>query len=99
MKRVVIRIVLALIIIAISFFFKAAKISQAEYEQINIGMSYEQVKDIAGGKGELIEEKGEKGSKEHYILYGWRYASDKNKAVGVMFINGKVIYKTIQGKK
>lgn len=46
-------------------------VTQAQFNQIEKGMTYAEVKEICGGDGVVLMEVGEKGSKGHVIEYGW----------------------------
>jgi hypothetical protein len=46
-----------------------AKITKSEFEQIENGMSFEEVKKIVGGEGELLAEVGKAGEEGHTIVY------------------------------
>ncbi|WP_242224565.1 DUF3862 domain-containing protein [Bacillus cereus group sp. BfR-BA-01380] len=46
-------------------------VSKAEFDQIQNGMSYEEVKNIIGSDGEVLSETGQKGDQFHTIMYKW----------------------------
>lgn len=46
-----------------------ATITKSEFEQIENGMSFEEVKKIVGGEGELLAEVGKAGEEGHTIVY------------------------------
>lgn len=46
-----------------------ATITKSEFEQIENGMSFEEVKKIVGGEGELLAEVGKEGEEGHTIVY------------------------------
>jgi hypothetical protein len=68
-------------------------ITLSQYEEVKRGMSYEQVTDILGTKGELQSETGEKGSESYLTVYAWKGLADDSKAV-IVFSGGKVASKT-----
>ncbi|NRS51171.1 hypothetical protein HP401_24450 [Brevibacillus sp. HB2.2] len=49
-----------------------ATITKGEFEQIENGMSLEEVKKIVGGEGELLAEVGKKGEEGHTIVYMYK---------------------------
>ena len=49
----------------------AGKITVEQYNQIENGMSYEQVKDMIGSEGELISEAGIKNEPFYCTIYVW----------------------------
>lgn len=46
-------------------------ISKAEFDQIQNGMTYEEVKTIIGSDGEVMSESGQKGQQFYTIMYSW----------------------------
>lgn len=46
-------------------------ISKAEFDQIQNGMTYEEVKGIIGSEGEVLSETGSAGDQFHTIMYKW----------------------------
>ncbi|MDC2867545.1 DUF3862 domain-containing protein [Bacillus sp. BP-3] len=46
-------------------------VSKAEFDKIQNGMSYEEVKNIIGSDGEVLSETGQKGDQFHTIMYKW----------------------------
>lgn len=64
-------------------------ISATQFASIKEGMSYEEVKQLLGSEGEVIQEYGEKGTPTYKVDYAW---SGKNsKSMGrVTFLGGKV---------
>ena len=46
-------------------------ISKAEFDQIQNGMSYDEVKAIIGSDGEVLSESGQAGEQFHTIMYKW----------------------------
>ncbi|WP_260506986.1 hypothetical protein [Brevibacillus brevis] len=49
-----------------------ATITKSEFEQIENGMSFEEVKKIVGGEGKLLAEVGKKGEEGHTIVYMYK---------------------------
>ncbi|MCC8438230.1 hypothetical protein HP567_027210 [Brevibacillus sp. M2.1A] len=49
-----------------------ATITKSEFEQIENGMSLEEVKKIVGGEGKLLAEVGKKGEEGHTIVYMYK---------------------------
>ncbi|MED4641471.1 DUF3862 domain-containing protein [Bacillus cereus] len=47
-------------------------ISKAEFDQIQNGMTYEEVKEIIGSDGEIMSESGQKGQQFYTIMYSWK---------------------------
>nr|WP_263324259.1 DUF3862 domain-containing protein [Neobacillus sp. Marseille-Q6967] len=43
-----------------------------QFNQIQNGMTYEEVKAIVGGEGEIVSESGEKGSQFHTVVYSYQ---------------------------
>lgn len=48
------------------------KITLAEYNQIENGMTYDEVKGIIGSDGEVSAESGDKGAELYTIIYTWQ---------------------------
>jgi len=46
-------------------------ISLAEFNKIENNMTYDQVKEIIGGDGELLSETGQKGADLYVVAYKW----------------------------
>lgn len=62
----------------------SGNISKAEFEKIDEGMTYEEVVDIIGSKGELISSSG--GAK----MYSWKGNGTLGANANVTFLDGKV---------
>ena len=58
----------------------AGKITLEQYNQIENGMSYEQVKDIIGSEGELVAEVGIKNEPFYCTIYVWEGIQSASKA-------------------
>lgn len=79
-----------------------AKVDQAAYDQIKIGMSYEEVKSILGGDGVDETPSGTSisgggvasGSASAEKFYVWK---DKSRTIGVNIKDGKVVNMTKSG--
>lgn len=67
-------------------------ISMAEFSKIKTGMSYNRVKSIIGGPGEVLSENSIAG--HHTIMYKWDGESGFGANANVMFQNRKVIQKS-----
>ena len=50
----------------------SGKLTMAKYEQIETGMTYDQVREIIGSDGELSVESGEKGTEYYTVVYTWK---------------------------
>lgn len=60
-------------------------ITMDEFEKIENGMTYDQVKEIIGGDGELQAESGEKGSDIYTVSYKWDGESLTGSAANLTF--------------
>jgi len=49
----------------------AGKITLEQYNQVEEGMSYDEVKEILGSEGTLLSEVGEKGTELYTAIYRW----------------------------
>jgi hypothetical protein len=74
-------------------------ISKAEFDQIQNGMTYEEVVKIIGGEGELLSETGTKGDPAHTVMYKWDGEGDIGANANAMFQGGKMINKSQFGLK
>lgn len=72
--------------------------SKAEFEQIQNGMSYEEVTAIVGGPGELSSETGTKGDEFYTAAYTFKGESLGANAI-LMFQGGKLMSKSQAGLK
>jgi outer membrane protein assembly factor BamE (lipoprotein component of BamABCDE complex) len=75
------------------------KISKAKYDQIQSGMTYEQVQQIAGGEGEIISESGQKGTEFYTIMVQYDGEGDLGANVSLMFQGNKLQTKSQFGLK
>lgn len=71
-------------------------ITKAKFDQIQNGMSYEQVKSIIGSDGELMSEVGTKGDAYYTVMYDWK-ASDGIANATFEFQDGKLQLKSQVG--
>lgn len=67
-----------------------------EFNNIENGMSYEQVRDIVGCEGTVLSEVGEKGTEYYTIMYSW-YAENGIANANFTFQNNKLITKAQLG--
>lgn len=75
---------------------KTETITLSEYNQLQVGMSYEEAVRIIGGPG-MVSDEG-KTEKSYRILYTWYSTAGDNKgSAGIRFINGKLNDKLQQG--
>jgi len=65
-------------------------ISKEEFDKIEIGMTYEQVKEIIGSDGEVISESGEKGTELHTIMYQWKGEGSLGANANFLFQNNQL---------
>jgi outer membrane protein assembly factor BamE (lipoprotein component of BamABCDE complex) len=75
------------------------KISKAKYDQIQSGMTYEQVQQIAGGEGEILSESGQKGTEFYTIMVQYGGEGDLGANVSLMFQGNKLQTKSQFGLK
>lgn len=73
-------------------------IDLAQFEKIEIGMSYEDVKNIFGYDGELLTSSGENGTEDYYAIYSWNSENYISYAT-ITFTGGKVSDKSQYGLK
>ena len=71
-------------------------ITLKEFNQIENGMTYEEVRDIIGGDGILVSEVGEKNSVNHCVLYKWE-GKDSWTNAQFTFEDGKLYCKSQYG--
>jgi len=76
-----------------------AKISKAEFDKLQNGMTYEQVVEIIGGECTLESESGDKGTELYTVMYGCDGEGDLGANVQLMFQGGKMESKTQLGLK
>lgn len=74
-------------------------ISKAEFDQIQNGMSYEEVKNIIGSDGEVLSESGQAGQQFHTIMYKWDGEKGFGANANFMFQEGKLQNKSQFGLK
>jgi hypothetical protein len=74
-------------------------ITKAEFDKIQNGMTYEQVKQIVGGEGHLVSESGKPGTAEHTAIYDYQGEGDIGANATLMFQGGKLINKSQFGLK
>jgi outer membrane protein assembly factor BamE (lipoprotein component of BamABCDE complex) len=75
------------------------KIDKAKYDQIQNGMTYEQVQQIAGGEGEILSESGQKGTDLYTIMVQYEGNGDLGANVSLMFQGNKLQTKAQFGLK
>lgn len=74
-------------------------ISKAEFDQIQNGMSYDEVKAIIGSDGEVLSETGQAGEQFHTIMYKWDGEKGFGANANFMFQEGKLKNKSQFGLK
>lgn len=72
-------------------------ISKAEFDEIQNGMSYEEVTKIIGVEGEVNSETGEKGTQFHTIMYSYEGEKGWGSNAIMTFQNNKLQNKTQMG--
>lgn len=65
-------------------------ISRDEFDQIQNGMSYEEVKNIIGSDGKVISENGQTGDQFYTIMYSWKSENGLGATARFMFQEGKL---------
>ena len=75
----------------------SSTISKAEYEQINNGMSYQEVCDIIGGEGELLSESGTSDDSYYVQIYMWQGNGIIGANANLTFMGGKLYTKAQSG--
>lgn len=75
---------------------KAELITLEEYNQIETGMSYDEVKAIIGG-GEVSSETGKEGDDIHIVIYSWKGKGSTGANALITFSNGEVKTKAQAG--
>ncbi len=75
------------------------KVSKAEFDQIKSGMTYEQVKEIIGGEGEVISESGNPGDQFHTVMYQYEGEGELGANASFTFQGGKLVNKAQFGLK
>jgi hypothetical protein len=73
--------------------------TKAEFDQIQNGMSYQQVVDIVGSDGELLSEVGSPGSQFYTQMFKWDGSGSLGSNANVMFQGGVVQSKAQFGLK
>ena len=76
-----------------------ASITKAEFDQIKNGMTYDEVKGIIGGEGELSAESGEKGSEFYTVIYMYQGEGELGANANFTFQGGKLQMKAQIGLK
>lgn len=76
---------------------KEVKISKEKYEQVNNGMTYEEVIEIVGGEGEVITETGEKGTELYGISVMYEGEGGIGASANFVFIGNKLQTKSQYG--
>jgi hypothetical protein len=74
-------------------------ITKEEFDKIQNGMTYEQVKQIVGGEGQKISETGKPGAADHTVMYEYNGEGDIGANASLMFQGGKLINKSQFGLK
>lgn len=74
-----------------------ARVSKAEFDLIENGMTYEEVAAIIGGEGELSVESGEPGSEFHTVVCLYDGDGDRGANANFTFQGGKLMLKAQAG--
>jgi hypothetical protein len=74
-------------------------ISKDEFDRIENGMTYDQVKEIIGSDGEVMSEAGDKGTDFYTIMYMWKGEGSPGANANFMFQDGKLTSKAQFGLK
>ncbi|ALZ64585.1 hypothetical protein FORC13_p100 (plasmid) [Bacillus cereus] len=74
-------------------------ISKAEFNQIQNGMNYEEVKKIIGSDGEVVSKSGQAGDQFYTIMYSWKSEKGLGANARFMFQEGKLQNKSQFGLK
>jgi hypothetical protein len=72
---------------------KAGVLDEAKFNQIQNGMTYEEVVAIIGSEGNVISETGEKGTEFHTIMYEWEAEGSIGANANFMFQGNKLTNK------
>ncbi|PLR79539.1 hypothetical protein CVD25_21820 [Bacillus canaveralius] len=76
---------------------KAGVLDEAKFNQIQNGMTYEEVVGIIGGEGQVISESGEAGTEFHTVMYEWEADGGLGANANFMFQGGKLVNKAQMG--
>lgn len=76
-----------------------ATITKAEFDQIKNGMTYDEVKKIIGGEGELLAEVGTPGDSLHNVTYMYKGEGEIGANANFAFQGGKLQGKGQMGLK
>lgn len=74
-------------------------ITLEEYNQIETGMSYDEVVDIIGSEGEVNAETGKEGDDMHVVIYSWKGKGEVGANAIITFSNGEMQTKAQAGLK
>lgn len=99
---------ISMILVAFSVFFCMALtacspednselITLEEYNKIETGMSYDEVKNIIGSDGEVSSETGKEGDDIHIVIYSWKGKGSTGANALITFSNGEVETKAQAG--
>lgn len=75
------------------------EITLDQFNQIQNGMTYEEVTNILGGEGEILSESGEKGTDFHTVIYMYQGKGDLGANANLMFQGNKLQNKSQFGLK
>jgi hypothetical protein len=78
---------------------KTETITLAEYNQLEIGMSYDEAMEIIGGPGRISDEDKSTDGSYHSIIYSWYGTAGNYTSANIRFINDKLNEKLQQGLK
>ena len=68
-----------------------------KYNQIEYGMSYQQVKEIVGVDGIILEEIGNRGHEDYTVIYIWKGRNSKDAKAEFTFTDNKMLARTQVG--
>ncbi|MGA5663749.1 hypothetical protein ACPCZR_30585 [Bacillus bombysepticus] len=74
-------------------------LTKVKFENIQNGMTYDQVKEIIGSDGEVMSEGGEKGTEYYTVMYMWKGEGSPGANANFMFQGGKLNNKAQFGLK
>jgi len=97
MKKLLISALAVGMVFALAGCVDGKKITVDEYEEIEAGMSYDEVCDIIGGEGELLSESSIAGYDG--AIYSWEGKGSVGANANVTFQNGEVVTKAQIGLK
>ena len=88
-----------LLVLSITACTSGSKITMAEFNEIEHGMSYKEVVEIIGSSGEMLSEVGKKGSDLYTVVYMWEGSGKIGANANIMFQGDEVTTKAQFGLK